>query len=803
MANLFDALEGLSRGISDADKNLGAYIKLGEEDEDRELDRAIKEAKLGDILQKRTSLEETLLENEKKSENLKGLVDRFYQLYGTSNPGVLGKLQEKAGGLGIASDTSNKRKEANILGEELIGEILKQKGLPKTKQTYEMIKKEIIPSNHAEIPALKKGVMHLIGLDEGEESQEREQQPSIGSEAKNKDPLKEALASANIEGGDQENPLLKLGKKAWDLHKPIRDINKSFLKGTGHLAKGALKLALPDMPDIQKDIDTVSTNLGKRYNEKMGIKEGSLTDKIGTGLGEIFTPLPGGKLKWLSKAGKAMLGGGLFGALNASANNENIPLEAATGAALGGLGSKIAGKLSGRGSKAKLKKFKDIRKGAHITDPEEILKQADILGEGATIAEAVQNPYYTEKLRGIESRINKARMKGMSESITKNIGKFEKEFPNEPRKVFNSIEKNFSKAVEDSNLLYDAAKEFGIGQEGLLNPKTLRAYSSLSTDFPGAPALKMKKGSIDKTNQELKRLVSFSMPRNATDKNGNLTKEYKNWYIQNFDQLPNAEDLLKFRKAVKSIPRDTPYRSNVDQLEREFSEVVERNDPSGRMKKAIQNYAEKVAPYQNQKEFAKEVKNLKYSNTIDPALKFFEKDTYEVERIFNDLPTEDKRRVIAGLINAKKSYPKETLSRAIAREDKRLPSYMRNSKDPEVKKMVKEFESLSSANKALTGIQTAMKDKGSATEVKKGVRRAVPFLAGYAARNPMAATAMGGAYLGRKGYEKALLNQLSAKKNLKHYLKPELLEAIVQKQQGHGQDLGAYLGKMPRSKEKD
>ena len=128
---------------------------------------------------------------------------------------------------------------------------------------------------------------------------------------------------------------------------------------------------------------------------------------------------------------------------------------------------------------------------------------------------------------------------------------------------------------------------------------------------------------------------------------------------------------------------------------------------------------------------------------------------------------------------------------------------MKNSKDPEVKKMVKEFESFSSANKSLTGIQTAMKDKGSATEVKKGVRRAVPFLAGYAARNPMAATAMGGAYIGRKGYEKALLSQLSAKKNLRHYLKPELLEAIVQKQQGHGQDLGAYLGRMPRSKEKD
>jgi len=394
-------------------------------------------------------------------------------------------------------------------------------------------------------------------------------------------------------------------------------------------------------------------------------------------------------------------------------------------------------------------------------------------------------------------------MKGMSESISNSAEKFEKDFPNEPRKVFSSIEKNFSKAVEDSNLLYDAAKEFGIGQEGLLNPKTLKSYASLSTDFPGAPPLKMKKGSIDKTNQELKRLVSFSMPRNAVDKNGNLSKEYKNWYIQNFDHLPNAEDLLKFRKAVKSIPRDTPYRSNVDQLEREFSEIVERNDPSGRMKKAIKNYAEKVAPYQNQKEFAKEVKNLKYSDTIDPALKFFEKDSYEVERIFNDLPTEDKRRVIAGLINARKSYPKETLSRAISREDKRLPSYMKNSKDPEVKKMVKEFESLSSANKSLTGIQTAMKDKGSATEVKKGVRRAVPFLAGYAARNPMAATAMGGAYIGRKGYEKALLSQLSAKKNLRHYLKPELLEAIVQKQQGHGQDLGAYLERMPRSKEKD
>ncbi len=83
MGSLFDALEGLSRGVSDADKNLGTFLKLGEESEDRELDRLIKEAKLGEILQKRASLEDALLENEKKTENLKGLVDRFYQLYGS------------------------------------------------------------------------------------------------------------------------------------------------------------------------------------------------------------------------------------------------------------------------------------------------------------------------------------------------------------------------------------------------------------------------------------------------------------------------------------------------------------------------------------------------------------------------------------------------------------------------------------------------------------------------------------------------------------------------------------------------
>ena len=803
MPSLFDALEGLSRGVSDADKNLGLYLKHEENEEDRELDRAIKQAKLAEILQKRASLEETLLENEKKAENLKGLVDRFYQLYGGSTAGVLGKLQEKAGDLGIASDTSNKRKEANVLREELIGEILKQKGLPKTKQTYEMIKKEITPSSHAEIPSLKKGVMHLIGLDEEEEDVGIDSK--LSSLEKEESPMEKDLETVIPVSEDDEGILKKIGKSIWKAHKPIREINKSMVKGLGNMGKGALKLAFAPMPDFKNEIDVISENLGKKYNEKMGIKEGSWEDIVGTNLGEMMFPI-GGLLKgakWLPKVGKAMLGGGLFGALKASAENENIPKEALTGAAISGVGSKVAGKLAKRGSKAKLKKFEDIRKGAHITDPEEILKQAEILGEGATIAEAVQNPHYTEKLRGMTSRNNKARMKGMSESISKAVEDFEKDFPNEPRKVFKSIEKNFSKAVEDSNLLYDTAKEIGIGQEGILNPKTLKAYAALSTDFPGAPPLKMRKGSIDKINQELKQFVSFSMPRNALDKNGNLTKEYKSWYIQNFDELPNAEDLLKFRKAIKNIPRDTPYRANVEQLEREFGELVEKNDPTGKMKKAIKNYAEKVAPYQNQKEFAKEVKNLKYSDTIDPALKFFEKDSYEVERIFNDLPKEDKRRVIAGLINSRKSYPKETLSRAIAREDKRLPSYMRNSKDPEVQKMVKEFESLSSANKALTGIQTAMKDKGSATEVKRGVKKLAPFLAGYAARNPAAATLMGGAYLGRRAYEKALLRQLNAKKNLKYYLKPELLETIAKKQEGRGQDLGAYLGRVPREREKD
>ena len=71
MANLFDALEGLSRGVSDSDKNLGTFLKLGEDKEDRELDRLLKEAKLGEILQKRASLEDALIENEKKTENLR------------------------------------------------------------------------------------------------------------------------------------------------------------------------------------------------------------------------------------------------------------------------------------------------------------------------------------------------------------------------------------------------------------------------------------------------------------------------------------------------------------------------------------------------------------------------------------------------------------------------------------------------------------------------------------------------------------------------------------------------------------
>ena len=59
MVNLFDALEGLSQGVSDADTNLGVYIKRGEQKEDRDLDRAIKQAKIGDIIQKRASLQET------------------------------------------------------------------------------------------------------------------------------------------------------------------------------------------------------------------------------------------------------------------------------------------------------------------------------------------------------------------------------------------------------------------------------------------------------------------------------------------------------------------------------------------------------------------------------------------------------------------------------------------------------------------------------------------------------------------------------------------------------------------------
>ena len=806
MPNLFDVLSGLERGVSEADENLGRYHKAASQRESFELDALLKRAKLQE-------LQDQYMAQASTQENLKEHIDAFYQLYSEGDAGITGKVKEKLGDFGIApSKTHEKRKEAHILREEIIGQIISQKGLPKNKQTYEALRKEITPTTKDQIPSLKRGLLTLLGLPQTEEK------PSL-SHRENHESM-ETVGEVPVEEegeppvGLEENPAEKepslLGRlKKWggnlkeefsqNPDQVTRDIVLTAPKVPARLAKGAANIglslagkmagdrsALPEK--LRGKLNEFSDRLGKKYDQTMGINPKSSAADLGDVLGSFLAPAV--KAKPLLAGATNALGYGALSKAAEGADLEDIvkgaPKDIGMGLALSALPAGIARQAN--------KKTDLLLKGA-TRSPKEALRLQKRVGEKGgklSLGHALNE-------QGAQERFERARLPfaGTKNSLRKTKAAIseisrdlEKKFPNQPRALGNAIQKNLKKARQRASNLYEEAAGIEGVKDLVLSPEQLERVVRGSTSLKNGPSvtqtpevyrLTLKEG--DKVNRKIQE--GFSSAKRELQRywnGGKPSAEYFRLY-RNLG-LPNYLDVQDYYQALNRFAsKEGVFQPHVDpklkakwyQRIDPIKEVIQDMDKTGKFKRANTFYKRDVLPYKKEKGVWKSAEVLQESEAVSPVFDFFSKEgNVNAEKIFNQLSKEDKRRVIGMMLHKNRAID-TPLIRSTYREEKNLPSYITHSKDPYVKKLVEEIEDAARLNTNLTQIQGSLKTKGSGQETN---RLANSFLAsligtgGVQTAKTVGTLGTGGIYQNlRRRYD-------TSPKTLEKYLSPETLKEI-------------------------
>ena len=295
-------------------------------------------------------------------------------------------------------------------------------------------------------------------------------------------------------------------------------------------------------------------------------------------------------------------------------------------------------------------------------------------------------------------------------------------------------------------------------------------------NIKGLPKMKANGGKI----KDVEKLLMF-----APDD----PKAYRAFYIQNSDRLPTAGDFLKYKSKINNMME----KSNSSQIEgltnlsEDLNRIIKRVDKNSSIAKANRDYAVKAAPLK-QKEIKKAVKATTFTESKEgrPKIsKVFGEQSIENNLAFKQLPTEDKKRVIGAFLNESLKTEKHPV-RAMVETWKKLPDYIKLSKDPKIQKILEGMKSLANVNKTLSSMQrTTTSDIGSRQSVEQATK--IARLIGYGGTlltNPSMTAGLAIAEGGTKAAlstKNALFRRGVSQKHLKHYLRPELLDAIYQK----------------------
>ena len=719
MASLFEILKGIEQGIAEGDKNLGVYLKGKQQEEEQLL---------------------KLLEKQEKKRQKEA--DRKIKLLKEEDRQLKQEIGRAKNIPFMDSDLKNRRKEirSEIL-EYATDEQRRLAGLPETV-------------NLSEEPKAKNG-------DRSKSSEESH------------------LSDAEYEGGQK---LLK-----WMTGGKLSDVLKSIPSAwmeTGEGLSGIL-----GAEGLKQKIRS-----GKeKYEQAIGVDDRDAANAQGGRLlGDILNPLgllgrlgKVGKLsKYLpkSKYAKSLKNVGtssLYGAIQAEKDDENPAVGAivgaGTGLALQGLGKAL--------SKAKKAKFNKIKERATFTDPKEISERAAMMGKKATIPEIVGDETGINKIKRDSSLFNRKRLESIEGNIKKSAKSQIKGLPKgeqETQTLYGNLGNTKANLQEESGKLYDIVKEEGIGKGGLIEKrdlqKWLKAAKDAAPDVKGLPKLKRNAGSP----KDVEKLVMFA-PEDP--------KAYQKFVMENIETLPTAADFLKYRKSVKKMlgSADSTQTEGLTVLLKELDQIIEHSDTNSTLSKASKNYATKVAPF-SQKEIKNAIGTSKFSESQEGRPKIstvFGKQSKENNLAFKQLSTKDKKRVIGGFLEENSSGEKNPI-RAMVSTWEKLPDYIKLNPDPEIQKIMSEMKQLSNISKTYSSMQrTTTSDIGSRQSVEKAAK--IARLIGYGATAVTNPTMTAGIALAEGGTRAALAAKHAigrkrlGQKHLKHYLKPELLDALYQK----------------------
>jgi len=682
------------------------------------------------------------------------------------------------------------------LEEKKLEERILAKELKEQKKWYE--KKGLIKT--ADTKALEKGlhdvrqeILSLISSPMVEPQEflspmERNRTPSKPAEAPTeaKELLTEPPTRKSIskeEEKRQADSLLNFMKKA---DQNLGDIFPSTVSGVMEMGEG-----LTGILGLKKAKEGIRS--GKEKYEEAVVKDrNSWGAKTGRFLGEMLIPMgaPAKLFKWAKRGAplvRALSSGGLYGALSAESQDEN-PAEGAligagTGGVIHGLGS-AAGKMFGK--KKLAKELQAMKKDATLKAEEDILHAADLMGEKATIGEIVGSEKAVSKMKDYPKRLEK-----IEERLKEKAGNLAETIPqNEKLKLYENLEKHKTNVTEEANKLYDVVKESGIGQENILDRRTMQRWvNAIKEVLPhtkGLPSLKGTKIASAKNIQEVEELLMHA-PRGP--------KEFKQYMIAHEDKLPYAEDFLKFRSKIRGLQAkaDSSNKQALDILNNSLDKIIEDVDVQGTLAKASKNYAAITAPVK-QASLDEAITAVKFPEAAKGAPKvssIFGKQSTANSQFFEQLTTEDKNRVIGGFIQeAFEKKGKEHPSRALHEAWHMLPDYIKHTDDKAVQEILRGLKTIAQKNKTLSSLQqTTNASIGSRKEARQigSFIRNLAYLGSLSSGEPTITAAVAAGHLGTKG-TKAMLNKAyrsrTGQKNLKYFLRPELLDEIIAQEEG-------------------
>lgn len=558
------------------------------------------------------------------------------------------------------------------------------------------------------------------------------------------------------------------------------------------LALGGSKIAkLLTGKDSHDYIDKVMQRGRSSYEDFTNIKKpDSLPSKAGRFQGELITFNKASPTTFLGF--KGMDGAAIDGALYGAAEDPENPLRGAgMGAAGGGFLHKALGVIATVPQSAK-KWWLKWAKGKSHNSPETAERLAkNFTGDEVSLGQLLDSPGMIQK----ERTMGHVPFSGASKNVDSMIQDLERvsediavKFEKNPALVSKEIQQ--SEAYVNRLAKEEYKKTLGKEAEELvLSPKDVNEL--LTNNYGYRPDIKHKVvGEKTVSNETLvKRWQEHQQMLENLWNSGNqeaYTKLYQNLKMPNFWDLHwFGSDLKKTALKLKRTPKiDSNTRSGLHNDEITFNTIVKNYDKNKEYKAATELYKEVVAPF---KDLDLSAFHLDIAEGKTPSFNFFEKGGDKAKKIYEGmdykgskyggLSPEAKNAVLADVIDPQaeklslRSFPEKT-----GRRGNKASAKTNHLLTEEEKLLMEDYGQL---NRMLSDLQPEQKAPKTGYALLKAAKNPAAAAGSIVAGlfNPTAGVATGSGLVANRLLSKSLRNR----KNLKHYLKPELLDEIIRK----------------------